>query len=96
MCVYCLDDVILSLCEEDLRLANEAAARADFVISLGSTLSVYPAAGIPLAAAQRGNPYAIINRGPTEHDELPVVSLRLEADVNESFPPAVTAALAAG
>ncbi len=34
--------------------AEAAAARADLVIALGSTLSVYPAAAIPLIAAERG------------------------------------------
>jgi hypothetical protein len=37
----------------------------------------------------------IINRGATEHDDLPEVTLRLEGDVEEIFPPAVAAALAA-
>jgi NAD-dependent deacetylase len=64
------------------------------VVALGSTLSVYPAAAIPLAAAERGVPYVIVNRGPTEHDPLPSVSLRLEGDVVELFAPAVIAACA--
>jgi len=38
--------------------------------------------------------YVIINRGPTEHDDLPEVTLRLEGDVGEIFPPAVEAVLA--
>ncbi len=37
--------------EDDLARAAEAAAHADLVIALGSTLSVYPAASFPLAAA---------------------------------------------
>jgi NAD-dependent deacetylase len=64
------------------------------VLALGSTLSVYPAAEIPLLAARRGVPYAIINRGATEHDELPEVTIRLEGDVVELLPPAANAALA--
>ena len=74
--------------------ALEAAARdADLVVALGSTLSVHPAADIPLLAANRGAPYVIINRGPTEHDDLPAVTLRLEGDVAVLFPPVVEAAL---
>ena len=61
----------------------------DAVIALGSTLSVYPAAGFPLMAARRGLPYAIINRGPTEHDGLPEVTVRCEGDVGAIFPKAV-------
>jgi NAD-dependent deacetylase len=64
------------------------------VIALGSSLSVYPAASIPLLAARRGVPYAVINRGPTGHDDLPEVIVRLEGDVTELFPPMVLAALA--
>lgn len=74
--------------------AGAAAAAADFVIALGSTLSVYPAASFPLLAAQRGVPYVVINRGPTEHDDEPSVSLRIEGDVAEIFPAAVDSALA--
>ena len=82
-----------NLRNEDLERAEAAAKAADLVVALGSTLSVYPAANIPLLAASRGAPYVIINRGPTEHDDLPEVTLRLEGDVGEIFPPAVEAAL---
>lgn len=79
----------------DLERAAAAAARADLVLALGSTLSVYPAASIPLIAAERGTPYIIVNRGPSEHDDHPSVTLRLEGDVTELVPPAVEAALVA-
>src|SRR6266566_9531257 len=69
-----------NLRNEDLQRAESAAKAADLVLALGSTLSVYPAANIPLLAAARGVPYVIINRGPTDHDHLPEVSLRLEGD----------------
>lgn len=82
-----------SLRHDDLIRAAEAAQSADLVIALGSTLSVHPAATIPLLAAERGAAYVIVNRGPTEQDRLEVVTLRLEGDVGEIFPPAVTAAL---
>ena len=74
--------------------ASEAAGAADFVIALGSTLSVHPAASFPLMAARRGAPYVIINRGVTEHDDDPAVSLRLDGDVGEIFASAVDRALA--
>jgi NAD-dependent deacetylase len=79
---------------EDLRRASAAAEAADLVVALGSTLSVYPAASFPLTAAERGVPYVVINRGPTEHDGHRFVTLRLEGDVVALFPPAVAAALA--
>ena len=73
--------------------AGEAARRADLVIALGSTLSVHPAASFPLLAAKRGIPYIVINRGATDQDDQPCVSLRLEGEVMEIFPSAVEAAL---
>jgi NAD-dependent deacetylase len=83
-----------SLRAEDLERAATAAMKADLVLALGSTLSVYPAASIPLVAAERGTPYIIINRGETGHDDHASVTLRLEADVTAVVPPAVDAALA--
>jgi NAD-dependent deacetylase len=74
---------------EDLERAERFAQEADLMIALGSTLSVYPAAGIPLLAANRGVPYVVINRGETEHDGNPELTLRLEGDVGEIFPAAV-------
>ena len=82
------------LSSEDLERAATAAASADLVLALGSTLSVYPAASIPLVAAGRGTPYIIVNRGATDHDDHPSVTLRLEGDVAAIVPPAVEAALA--
>ncbi len=82
-----------SLEPNELERARHAAEEADLVVALGSTLSVYPAAAFPLLAAQRGVPYVIINRGATEHDGEPSVSLRLEGEVSEIFPSAVKAAL---
>src|SRR5438132_7983323 len=82
-----------SLRSADLDRAAAAAARADLVVALGSTLSVHPAASVPLLAVQRGTPYVIVNRGPTRHDDLAFVTLRLEGDVTAIFPAAVDAAL---
>jgi NAD-dependent deacetylase len=77
-----------------LQRAGAAARKADLVIALGSTLSVQPAASFPLLAANRGVPYVIINRGATDQDDQPCVSLRLEGEVTALFPTAVDAALA--
>ncbi|HXU71633.1 MAG TPA: Sir2 family NAD-dependent protein deacetylase [Polyangia bacterium] len=63
------------------------AERCDLVVALGSTLSVHPAASIPLAAVRRRVPYVVVNRGATDHDEI--ATLRLEGDVAEIVPPAV-------
>jgi NAD-dependent deacetylase len=81
-----------SLRKEDLQRAESASAECDLVIALGSTLSVHPAASFPLFAANRGVPYVIINRGETDHDGYAIVTLRLEGDVVELFPPAAECA----
>ena len=82
-----------SLRRSDLERAAAAAVSADLVIALGSTLSVHPAASIPLLAAERGTPYIIINRGETGHDDHPSVTLRLDGDVTAIVPAAVEGAL---
>jgi NAD-dependent deacetylase len=74
--------------------ASQAADEADLVVALGTTLSVYPAADIPMQAARRGIPYVIINRGRTDHDGSPFVTLRIEADVGLTFAAAVATATA--
>jgi NAD-dependent deacetylase len=77
----------------DLVRAFDAARTADVVISLGSTLSVNPAADVPLEAARHGAGYAVVNRGATNHDGSPLVGLRIDGDVGAIFPAAVAAEL---
>lgn len=72
-----------------LEQALARAAGADLVLALGSTLSVQPAALVPLAGVRAGAPYVIINQGPTDHD--PLANLRLEGDVSALLPAAVAA-----
>ena len=52
------------------------AQDADAVLAVGTTLSVWPAADIPLAAARRGVPFIIVNLGKTDMDEA--ADLKLE------------------
>ena len=73
--------------------ATLAAEQCDLVIAMGTTLSVYPAADVPLQAARRGVPYVIINQGATDHDGFSMVTLRIDADVGDTFSRAVTTAL---
>ena len=83
-----------NLREGDLNRAAASAGQADLVVALGSTLSVYPAASIPLAAAERGVPYVVINRGATDHDRHPGISLRINGDVEAIFPACVALGIA--
>jgi NAD-dependent deacetylase len=78
-----------ALREEDLEQAGRAAAGADLVVALGADLAAYPASSVPLLAAQGGAPYVIISRGLTEHDDHPLVRLRLSGDIADLFVTAV-------
>ncbi len=55
--------------------AHAMAAVADAAVAVGTTLSVFPAAQVPLEAAGRGAPLVIVNQGPTEMDHLARVKL---------------------
>ena len=50
--------------------ANEAASLCDLFVVVGSSLVVYPAAGFPIVAKQNGAKLIILNRDPTDLDEL--------------------------
>jgi NAD-dependent deacetylase len=82
-----------SLRADEMARAFQAADHCDLVLALGSTLSVNPAASVPLYATERGTPYVIVNQGPTDHDQLRVVTFRIEGDVAMVIPGAVAAAL---
>ncbi len=69
---------------ETLLKAFRAAESCDLVLAAGSTLSVEPAASVPLAARRAGKPYIIVNRGPTAHD--PLADIRLEGDAGGILP----------
>jgi NAD-dependent deacetylase len=75
--------------KSEIQLANHWAAQADAVIAVGSSLSVYPAAYIPLEIASRGDSFVIINNGPTDLDTL--ASIRLEGLAGTILPQLVGA-----
>jgi NAD-dependent deacetylase len=52
----------------EMRRAEAASRDCDLFIVLGSSLSVYPAATLPLVAKSEGAALAIINREPTDLD----------------------------
>lgn len=54
--------------EDEMTRAEAAALSCDMMLVLGSSLVVYPAAGIPLLAKQNGARFAIVNREETEQD----------------------------
>lgn len=62
----------------EMRRALDAAARADLVLCIGSSLVVYPAAGVPLHGQRNGARLVIVNREPTELDAEADLVLRGE------------------
>ena len=53
-----------------LSQAFAEAEKCDFLLAVGSSLVVYPAAEIPLRAKQNGATLAIINKDPTPLDDI--------------------------
>ena len=56
--------------DEEMRRADEETHACDVFLAIGSSLTVYPAAGFPALAKQAGARLAILNREPTELDGL--------------------------
>jgi NAD-dependent deacetylase len=65
-----------SLVAEDLIRAEEAAADCDLMLAVGSTLAVFPAAGLVPVAVRHGAVAIIVNGEPTDMDGLADVVLR--------------------
>ena len=59
-----------SLVAEDLLRAERAATECDLLLAVGSTLGVFPAAGLVPIAVQHGGVVIIVNGAPTEMDSL--------------------------
>ena len=65
-----------NLVVEDLERAERAARACDLLLAIGSTLSVYPAAGLVPSAHLGGAALIIVNAEPTEYDAIADVVLR--------------------
>jgi NAD-dependent deacetylase len=59
-----------SLVASDLARAEGAALRADLLLAAGTSLGVYPAAGLVPLAASHGARVVIVNAEPTPFDDL--------------------------
>jgi NAD-dependent deacetylase len=77
--------------EEAMTRASALAAGADLMLCVGSSLEVYPAAGLPEATLSAGGRIAVVTRSATPFDRYAVV--RLGGDVEVELR-AVVAALA--
>lgn len=56
--------------EQEMANARAATLNADLFLAIGSSLKVFPAAGLPVMAAHNRTPLIIINREPTGLDGL--------------------------
>jgi NAD-dependent deacetylase len=70
--------------------AERLAASADVLLCIGSSLEVYPVAGLPELTLASGGALAIITQGPTQFDR--VATVRMEGDVVDELE-ALSAAL---
>ena len=75
-----------------LEAAADLVGEADVLLTVGSSLQVFPAAGLPAAAVRAGARLAIVNDEPTPLDGLASVMVRGRA--GRVLPPAVDAVLA--
>ena len=55
--------------------AEELAERADLLLCVGSSLEVYPVAGLPSVTLRAGGALAIVTQGATQYDERAAVRL---------------------
>lgn len=56
--------------EEEMNRAHEVTLGCDLFLAIGSSLQVYPAAGFPILAKRNGATLVILNREPTELDQI--------------------------
>jgi len=68
--------------EDVLHKAELCMRHSDLLLTLGSSLTVYPAAGLPEAACRHGAKLVIVNDQPTQFDGLAVLRF---TDLNEVF-----------
>lgn len=69
--------------EDAMRRAAQLARHCELLISIGSSLVVWPAAGIPLLAKNSGARLVIINLQPTELDDI--ADLVIRHDIGETL-----------
>jgi NAD-dependent deacetylase len=70
---------------EAMQRAEELTKSCDLFLAVGSSLVVWPAAGFPLMAKRNGAALVIINREPTEFDD--VADLVVHNDIGDALGP---------
>jgi NAD-dependent deacetylase len=71
--------------EEAMARAEAATCDCDLFLSIGSSLVVFPAAGFPLVAKRNGARLVIINRDPTDFDDI--ADLVISEDIGSVLEP---------
>jgi len=69
--------------EDAMARAEAETLACDLLLAVGSSLVVYPAAGFPVLAKRRGASFAILNREPTDLDQ--VADLVLHAEIGPTL-----------
>ncbi len=83
------DDLVRSgNAEAAMQRAEELSSACDLFLAIGSSLVVWPAAGFPLVAKRSGARLVIINREPTDFDEI--ADLVVRADIGRTLEPFVS------
>lgn len=73
--------------EAEMQRATELSRACDLFIAIGSSLVVWPAAGFPMMAKDAGARLVIINRDPTDQDDI--ADLVIRHDIGETLGPFV-------
>jgi NAD-dependent deacetylase len=89
-CASCMGkvkpDVVLFgelLPEAAMAEAQDLSSRAELLLCVGSSLEVYPVAGLPELTLAAGGRVAVVTRGPTPYDSAATV--RMDGDVVEDL-----------
>lgn len=77
-----------SMPEAAMRRAEAMTLACDLFLAIGSSLVVWPAAGFPLMAKRNGARLVIVNREPTEFDEI--ADLVVRQDIGDVLEPFIT------
>ncbi len=95
VCTACSSDLVKTatisfgqpMPEAEMRRAERATLDCDLFIAVGSSLVVYPAAGFPALAKRNGANLVIVNREPTDLDDL--ADLVINAEIGPTLSAAV-------
>lgn len=71
--------------EDAMRRAEALSGACDLFLAIGSSLVVWPAAGFPLLAKRSGARLVVLNREPTDFDDM--ADLVIRADIGETLKP---------